>query len=61
MWGEVYLFHKFPNDAVPFLGFRVVNAIHMIGDQSYGILEPDLTCDPLQQIDAEPLEPCVSR
>lgn len=55
----LYLFHQLSNDSIPLLGLWVVNAIHMIRHQSYGVLEPDLTSDPLEQIDAESLEPRV--
>lgn len=55
----LYLFHQLSNNSIPLLGLWVVNAIHMIRHQSYGVLEPDLTSDPLEQIDAESLEPRV--
>lgn len=58
---KAYLFHELSHDAVPFLSLRVVNAVHVIWHQSDGVLEANLAGDPLQQIDAEPLEPGVPR
>lgn len=57
----LYLFHQLSNDSIPLLGLWIVNAIHVIRHQSYGVLEPDLTSDPLEQIDAESFEPRVPR
>lgn len=57
---DPYLFHQLSHDAVPLLGLRVVNAVHVIRHQSYGVLEANLAGDPLKKIDAESFEPRVA-
>lgn len=58
---DTYSIHELSYNSIPCFGFRIVNAVHMIGHQAYGVLKAHLTGYSFQQINAKSFVACISR